>query len=83
MSAPPKPAPEMFRAALLHTDVREQQMIHVGDNPIDDIHGAADLGIPTIWVQLRRRAIRTRRRRPASSIASRTFRPRSTQIEGA
>ena len=40
----------MFRAALLHNDVLEHQMIHVGDNPIDDIRGAADLGIPTIWV---------------------------------
>ena len=46
----PKPAPEMFRAALAHTDVREHQMIHVGDNPIDDIGGASDLGIATIWV---------------------------------
>jgi putative hydrolase of the HAD superfamily len=45
-----KPAPEIFRAALQYTDVAEHQMIHVGDNPIDDVRGAADLGIPTIWV---------------------------------
>jgi HAD superfamily hydrolase (TIGR01549 family) len=50
-----KPAPEMFRAALLHTSVMEHQMIHVGDNPIDDIRGAADLGIPTIWVNFEAR----------------------------
>jgi len=50
-----KPAPEMFRAALLHADVREHQMIHVGDNPIDDIRGAADLGISTIWVNFEAR----------------------------
>ena len=50
-----KPAPEMFRAALLHTCVMEHQMLHVGDNPIDDIRGAADLGIPTIWVNFEAR----------------------------
>ena len=47
-----KPAPHMFRAALAHTDVDENQMIHVGDNPVDDIQGAAELGIATIWVNL-------------------------------
>jgi FMN hydrolase / 5-amino-6-(5-phospho-D-ribitylamino)uracil phosphatase len=47
-----KPAPQMFRAALAHADVGENRMIHVGDNPVDDIQGAADLGIPTIWVNL-------------------------------
>ena len=51
----PKPAPQMFRAALARADVREHQMIHVGDNPIDDIRGAADLGIPTIWVNFEAR----------------------------
>ena len=50
-----KPAPQMFRAALARADVREHQMIHVGDNPIDDIRGAADLGIPTIWVNFEAR----------------------------
>ena len=42
----------MFRAALAHTDVDKNQMIHVGDNPVDDIQGAAELGIATIWVNL-------------------------------
>jgi putative hydrolase of the HAD superfamily len=31
-------------------------MIHVGDNPLDDIQGAADLGIGTIWVNLDQRS---------------------------
>jgi FMN hydrolase / 5-amino-6-(5-phospho-D-ribitylamino)uracil phosphatase len=47
-----KPAPQMFRAALAHADVGEHQMIHVGDNPVDDVRGAAELGIATIWVNL-------------------------------
>jgi FMN hydrolase / 5-amino-6-(5-phospho-D-ribitylamino)uracil phosphatase len=47
-----KPAPQMFNAALAYTRIRAQQMIHIGDNPIDDIQGAHDVGIATIWVQL-------------------------------
>ena len=47
-----KPAPQMFHAALAHTDARADQMIHIGDNPIDDIQGAHNLGIATIWVDL-------------------------------
>jgi FMN hydrolase / 5-amino-6-(5-phospho-D-ribitylamino)uracil phosphatase len=47
-----KPAPHMFRAALSHAGVPAEAMIHVGDHPIDDIQGAAQLGIHTIWVNL-------------------------------
>ena len=47
-----KPEPAMFHAALAHNAIRAHQMIHVGDNPIDDIQGANDVGIATIWVQL-------------------------------
>lgn len=47
-----KPAPQIFRAALNHTGVAASQMIHIGDNPVDDIQGAAELGIATIWVNL-------------------------------
>ena len=39
-------------ATLAHTNIRAHQMIHVGDNPIDDIQGAHDIGIATIWVKL-------------------------------
>jgi FMN hydrolase / 5-amino-6-(5-phospho-D-ribitylamino)uracil phosphatase len=44
-----KPAPEMFRAALAHTGVAPDQMVHVGDNPLDDIEGASRIGVPTVW----------------------------------
>jgi FMN hydrolase / 5-amino-6-(5-phospho-D-ribitylamino)uracil phosphatase len=47
-----KPAPAMFRAALAHAGVAAAAMIHVGDHPIDDIQGAGQLGIHTIWVNL-------------------------------
>ena len=47
-----KPAPQMFHAALAFAEVAAHQMIHIGDNPIDDIEGANNLGIATIWVKL-------------------------------
>lgn len=44
-----KPAPDMFHAALRHADVEAAATIHVGDNLVDDIAGAGQLGIHTIW----------------------------------
>ena len=48
-----KPHPAIFQAALTHTAVLPAQMAHVGDHPVDDIEGAASLGIHTIWVNPR------------------------------
>ena len=45
-----KPSPEMFHAALSTVGAHAHEMVHVGDNPVDDIQGAADLGISTVWV---------------------------------
>jgi putative hydrolase of the HAD superfamily len=45
-----KPHPAMFRAALDRAGVAPNAMVHVGDHPVDDIHGAAALGIHTIWI---------------------------------
>ncbi len=44
-----KPAPEMFRAALAQARAQASQMIHIGDQPLDDIEGASRLGIPSVW----------------------------------
>lgn len=44
-----KPAPDMFHAALRHAGVNAADTIHIGDNLIDDIAGAGQLGIHTIW----------------------------------
>jgi 2-haloalkanoic acid dehalogenase type II len=48
-----KPHPAMFEAALNRTGVAPDAMVHVGDHPVDDIAGAAALGIHTIWVNRR------------------------------
>lgn len=44
-----KPSPDHFEAALAFADCQPQEMIHIGDNPLDDIQGAQTLGIHTIW----------------------------------
>lgn len=45
-----KPAPQMFQAALQHTRVTADESVHIGDHPVDDIQGAASVGMHTVWV---------------------------------
>ncbi len=46
----PKPAHNLFTAALSHTGVKPHQMVYVGDDPILDVDTASRLGIRTVWV---------------------------------
>ena len=48
-----KPAPDMFHAALEKSAVLPRQIVHVGDNPEHDIKGAQNMGMRTVWVNLR------------------------------
>ncbi len=48
-----KPAPDMFINALNRADALAVEAIHVGDHLIDDIQGAATVGMHTIWVNLK------------------------------
>jgi len=45
-----KPHPAMFEAALERTGVAATRAVHVGDHPVDDIQGAREVGMFTIWV---------------------------------
>ena len=45
-----KPHPAMFEQALERLELDPDQVIHVGDNPDDDVVGAQQLGIHTVWV---------------------------------
>lgn len=47
-----KPHPLMFERALEHTGLRPEQVVHVGDHPINDVQGARDAGLWTLWVNL-------------------------------
>ncbi len=44
-----KPDPEMFHHALKLAGVRPKQAIHIGDNLITDVRGAAEIGMKTVW----------------------------------
>ncbi len=44
-----KPAPAMFEAALNHRGVPAHEAVHIGDHPVDDIQGAASVGMHTVW----------------------------------
>src|SRR5690606_12607813 len=44
-----KPRPNLFHAVLHRANARAHETIHIGDHPVDDIQGAQQLGIHTIW----------------------------------
>ncbi len=44
-----KPAPQIFHAALAKADVVPSRIVHVGDDPTNDVIGAAAMGMRTIW----------------------------------
>ena len=52
----PKPAPNLFHAALDHTGVKAEELIYVGDHPEFDISAANKVGLHTIWVNLNSQA---------------------------
>ncbi len=45
-----KPEPTMFEAGLNAHNLEPHEMLHIGDDLITDVKGAAQLGIPTVWV---------------------------------
>lgn len=44
-----KPAPRIFQAALAHAGVDAARVAHVGDDPANDVMGAAGVGMRTVW----------------------------------
>lgn len=49
-----KPNPKIFKMALSKANCKPRQAIYVGDDPINDIWGAARIGMKTCWVTLGR-----------------------------
>ncbi|KEA65197.1 putative FMN hydrolase [Marinobacterium lacunae] len=47
-----KPHPLMFERALEHTGLRPEQVVHIGDHPINDVQAAREVGCWTVWVNL-------------------------------
>jgi putative hydrolase of the HAD superfamily len=47
----PKPAPNLFHAAIAHTGCKPIEMVYVGDDPVKDIDTANSVGFRTIWLR--------------------------------
>ena len=45
-----KPAPEFFNIVCQQTDCRPEEILFVGDDLINDIHGAQQAGMATAWI---------------------------------
>jgi HAD superfamily hydrolase (TIGR01549 family) len=45
----PKPQPEIFLAALEQTKVSSNEFVYVGDDVLNDIDGAKNVGMATVW----------------------------------
>lgn len=47
-----KPHSAMFERAMAHAGVTPAEAVHVGDHAVDDVQGATDAGMATVWVNL-------------------------------
>lgn len=45
-----KPDSKLFRAACDYLELAPENVLHIGDHPIQDILGAARIGMKTVWV---------------------------------
>jgi putative hydrolase of the HAD superfamily len=45
-----KPAASIFLAACARLELEPAAVMHVGDDPWMDVHGAAEAGLPTCWI---------------------------------
>lgn len=46
----PKPEPHMFREAARQMGTTPGRLVHVGDDPLQGVAGAAAVGLGTVWV---------------------------------
>jgi putative hydrolase of the HAD superfamily len=47
-----KPDPKIFEMALDKLQLRPEECIYIGDHPVNDIEGAARIGMGTIWIKV-------------------------------
>ena len=45
-----KPDRMMFHQVSRSLEIPHQRILHVGDNPVDDVQGAVDAGLQAIWI---------------------------------
>lgn len=49
----PKPDPRIYHAAIEAAGVEPQEILHIGDHPLEDVQAAAAVGMRTVWVNYR------------------------------
>ena len=54
-----KPNPQIFQRVSEITDVPPANSVHIGDNLVDDIEGAANANFLSIWVNLKAETLKT------------------------
>ncbi len=47
-----KPDPAIFEMAIKQLNLSPNQCIYIGDHPVNDIEGAAKVGMETIWLKV-------------------------------
>jgi putative hydrolase of the HAD superfamily len=47
-----KPDPRIFEMAIKQLEVKPEECIYIGDHPVNDIEGAAKIGMETIWMKV-------------------------------
>lgn len=47
-----KPDPRIFEMALDKLLLKPEECIYIGDHPVNDIEGAAKIGMKTIWIKV-------------------------------
>ncbi len=45
-----KPHPKIFDVACDRLGLNAEEVLHIGDHPVEDIKGAADYGMRTVWI---------------------------------
>ena len=63
-----KPEPQVFLTALARAQVPAAQSVHIGDHPQDDVFGAQQVGMRTVWFNPAR-SIWTGEREPDAQIS--------------
>ncbi len=51
-----KPDPRIFARTLQELDLMPNEVVMIGDNPVNDIRGGLDAGLKTIWLQIENQA---------------------------
>ncbi|WP_110933237.1 HAD family hydrolase [Paenibacillus bouchesdurhonensis] len=48
-----KPNPRIFEMAIEELQLKPEECVYIGDHPINDIEGAARIGMETIWIKVK------------------------------